>query len=56
VEVLLDLFLTLTLDGSEWWTSEFGLFTAGKEPRYEMKRGLFVPQNRPNRFGKEKNP
>jgi len=37
VEVLLHSFLTLTLDGNEWWTSEYGLFTPGKEPRYEME-------------------
>jgi hypothetical protein len=55
-EFLLHSFLTLTPGGSEWWTSESGMFTQGKGPRYEVKSGQYEPQNRPKRFGEKKNP
>jgi len=45
VEVLLHSFLTSQLDLGQLWTSRPGHFTAGKEPRYVLKRKRAEPQS-----------
>jgi len=42
------------LDG-EWWASQTGRFSPGKERPYPLNRRIGEPQRRPGRFAEEKN-
>ena len=55
VEVKVDSFLTLALDGGDWLASRRDHFSTGKEFLCLLDRRLCGPQSRSGRFGELKN-
>jgi hypothetical protein len=54
VELQLHLFLTSSLDGGEWLTSQPGHFTPGEEPRYPQNRRFQGSHSQPGHSREEK--